>query len=551
MRLTFGTACAASLVLLASAAPAGAQRVLGVGDDATVLPRGVLRIRGGAEWISYNERYGSDTPGRRKGALEPLGTDFTLDTLGTAQLPGLGPLQSNIRSVAATPAFNLSLGATRLVAENRVQTTPIRIELGLAGRLALDVTVPIVKTRSQIFFSANPRGTEGNVAFNPALASAAAFAADTSFVNQLTRAATQVAAFCASPSGAATPQCAQGAATAAAARMFADGLGQIYGSSPFVPITGSSVQSAIDARIAFYKSSLNSFAAFGVTPITAAGVLGAGARLTTPDVQRILTDPAFGISADALATRERIALGDVEVGGKVSVFDSFGRSEKARLSPHGVNFRLAVGGVVRLPTGRADPARSFTDIGTGGGQMDLEARVYSDILLGSRFWSSFVMRYNDQLAANIEKRITDSPGDVFAAAYRQRTVRMDPGNILELEATPRLVLNDFFSVSGQYLYRRKGTDRYTGTFVVPAAVTGYNDVTLDAATLNASTETTEHRFGGGISFSNRVSFEQGRTRFPVEVTYLHAQTTRGMGRNVPKLFIDQVQIRLYARIFGN
>jgi hypothetical protein len=36
--------------------PARAQRVLGVGDDALVLPRGVLRFRTLGQWTSFNER---------------------------------------------------------------------------------------------------------------------------------------------------------------------------------------------------------------------------------------------------------------------------------------------------------------------------------------------------------------------------------------------------------------------------------------------------------------------------------------------------------------
>src|SRR5512132_1362719 len=51
--------------------PASAQRVLGIGDDALVLPRGVFRFRTLGNWTVFNERYGKDTPGRPDGALEP------------------------------------------------------------------------------------------------------------------------------------------------------------------------------------------------------------------------------------------------------------------------------------------------------------------------------------------------------------------------------------------------------------------------------------------------------------------------------------------------
>ncbi|MFL5631186.1 MAG: hypothetical protein ACJ77T_08020, partial [Gemmatimonadaceae bacterium] len=72
----------------------------------------------------------------------------------------------------------------------------------------------------------------------------------------------------------------------------------------------------------------------------------------------------------------------------------------------------------------------------------------------------------------------------------------------------------------------------------------------DASTLNLETEQTEHRLGGGISFSNLFSFEEGKARLPFEVTYLHWQTVKGAGGNQPKFFTDQIQLRLYARLFG-
>ena len=49
--------------------PARAQRVLGIGDDALVLPAGVFRFRTIGNWTWFNERYGKDTPGRPDGAL--------------------------------------------------------------------------------------------------------------------------------------------------------------------------------------------------------------------------------------------------------------------------------------------------------------------------------------------------------------------------------------------------------------------------------------------------------------------------------------------------
>ena len=141
-------------------------------------------------------------------------------------------------------------------------------------------------------------------------------------------------------------------------------------------------------------------------------------------------------------------------------------------------------------------------------------------------------------------------GKELAPLYRRQTVDRTLGSAFEFETTPRIVINDFFAISGQYVYRHKAQDHYKGTFTIPQAVTGYADITLDASTLDLETEQTEHRLGGGISFSNVFAFEQGKARLPFEVTYLHWQTVNGSGGNQPKFFTDQIQLRLYARIFG-
>jgi hypothetical protein len=112
------------------------------------------------------------------------------------------------------------------------------------------------------------------------------------------------------------------------------------------------------------------------------------------------------------------------------------------------------------------------------------------------------------------------------------------------------VLTEYFALSAQYYYRNKGQDRYTGTFTVDSATTGYGPVTLDASTLDRETEAREHRVGGGVSFSTLAAFDQGRSRLPVEITYFHFQTVGGSGGNVPKLFGDQLQVRVYFRLFG-
>ena len=557
--------------IAAIAPPANAQRVLGVGDDALVLPRGIFRLRLIGNWTGFNERYGKDTPGRPDGALEPLGVDFTLDTIGVKQFPNLATLQGGLRTLTGNPNWSATLGNTNVILRDRVTAYPIVFDLGLTNRISLAVMVPYVQTHSSVFFNVNTNGTQGNLGFNPGTigANAAAVTQNTTMYTQFIAASNalegSLAACQANP--AVSPSCpallanqASASALITQSRLFAGGTvgpvggafsptGGVYIASPFVPIVGTDAQLSIESRVQAFKALYASFLGAG-NPITTNGPFASQNRLTLPDAQRILTATAFGIVADPLTSTSHSHVGDTDIGAKFSLFDSFGGSSEARYSPKGVNLRAAVAGVLRLPTGQVESANNFVDVGTGRGATTLEGRGYLDVLLGSRFWQSFVVRFNKPFSDTQEMRIIDLPNQELAPEYRRQTVDRTLGSAFEFETTPRIVLNDFFAISGQYVYRHKAQDHYKGTFTIPQAVTGYADITLDASTLDLETEQSEHRLGGGISFSNLYAFEQGKVRVPFEVTYLHWQTVRGAGGNQPKFFTDQIALRLYAKLFG-
>ena len=541
------------------AVPAPAQRVLGVGDDALVLPRGVFRFRTLGQWTQFNERYGKDTPGRPDGSLEPLGVDFTLDTIGVKQFPNLASLQGGIQLLTGNPNWYATLGNTHVDLRDRVTAYPFVFELGVTSKFSVGIQIPYVTTHSMTFFNVNTTGIQGNLGFNPALAVPAAVAQNTAFSTQFATAAATLQASldaCAA-NPAASPQCpalnanrANANALIANSTRFAGGVNQIYTTSPFIPIVGTDAQLTIEARTAAFRSL---YQQFGVNSIAAnmTGPFASQSRLTLRDAQRILSDSAFGIVADPLASIGRSHVGDIDLGAKFSVYDSFDGSTEKRLSPHGLNFRTAIGGMFRIPTGQIESPDNFIDVGTGRGVKVIEGRWFGDVLVGSHFWQSFIVRYNKPFADDQEMRIIDLPNQELAPLYRRQTVHRQLGAAFEFETTPRIVINDFFSLSGQYVYRHKAQDQYTGTFTIPATVTGFAPVNLDASTLDLETETWEHRAGGGVSFSNIYAFEQGQAKVPFEVTYLHWQTVKGSGGNQPKFFTDQIQLRLYAKLFGN
>lgn len=560
MRSALACACLVVLPFVADA-----QVVLGPQDDALVLPQGVLRIRLLNQWVSFNERYGKNTPGRPDGAIEPLGTDFNLDTVGVSTFRNLAPLQAGLRQLTGIPDFTLSLGRTVLTADARLVVTPVVFEYGVTERFSMGLVLPYVQSKNTIFFNVNPLQREGNVGFNPALGGVApALAANAAVQTQFATAAAQLqGALAACNADPGQPGCAQLLAQEANANnliqsstLFAGGLADIYGTgtagtgSPFIPITGTDVQLAIQARIAAFNALYRQFLGSG-TDILTATPFPAQNRLTLNDAQTILTDPAFGIAGEPLQTVERSGIGDIELGAKYLIFDTMRNRGLDRLdAPPGLNFRVSAGAIFRFGTGDPDSPNNFADVGVGNGQHDLQLNGFADVLYGKHIFTSFAGRYGIQFADQEVLRVTDAPERRLAALWRRQEVERDLGDYFELEANQRFILNDYFSVTGHYLYRHKFEDRYSGTFQIDSAVTGYADVTLNASTLDQETELIEHRLGGGFSFSTVAAFFDDRARIPIEVTYFHFQTTRGFGGNTPKLFSDQIQVRVYTRLFG-
>src|SRR5688572_20873798 len=92
-------------------------------EDATLTPRGLLRVRAVTAWTRYDARFTA-------AGVEPLGAPFTADSLGGRQLTALGTIDSLIESASGS-AFTLSVGRSRLDALAREEVLPIGIEYGI------------------------------------------------------------------------------------------------------------------------------------------------------------------------------------------------------------------------------------------------------------------------------------------------------------------------------------------------------------------------------------------------------------------------------------
>jgi len=161
--------CAAlSLVAIVPRNVSG-QRVLGVGEDATVIPGGVVRWTVQVGWSAYNEVY---APG---GPLERLAARYSSDSLGAVQLELLRPLRASLRSLTQLPNAEVSLGPIRTDFTARVTRSEFAFDFGLTSRVMLTARVPYEHTISEVVVDVNPRDERrfgANIGPNPALIAA-------------------------------------------------------------------------------------------------------------------------------------------------------------------------------------------------------------------------------------------------------------------------------------------------------------------------------------------------------------------------------------------
>jgi hypothetical protein len=257
------------------------------------------------------------------------------------------------------------------------------------------------------------------------------------------------------------------------------------------------------------------------------------------DLLRVLTDPAFGVRAEPIATRTTTSIGDIEIGALLQLVNTVRRDTLQR---YGAGLRAAVGATVRMGTGRADDPDDFVDIPSGDGQHDVELRTQWDLLLGSRFGLALGGRYTLQLPDREIVRITE-PDQPFAAYWRRHEVDRDLGDVVDVQVTPRFALGTFFSLMAQYRARRKAADRYTGRFNVTDDLG--DPVTLDASILDAETEQREDRVSIGLGYSTLTSVARGRARVPLEIFMQYGESIRGSGGKTPKVSVGVMQVRVY------
>ncbi len=525
------------------AAAAWAQRVAGVGDDAAPIPRGGYRILVGGLWNDYDALFTPGGAASRRSVLSGLAAD----NMGINLLPQLSATQAGIRALSGVSNFALSLGPLEARGEVRQSIAPLALDYGVTRRLSLRVLVPYAESRDVSQLILNRAGSGANVGRNPAFGTtgAAVRATNGALVGQIESARAALAAAiarCANPTATgcdairANPAGAQALVTRAQetrsnlVTVYGDGT---RGGAPVVPLTGSSVHTAVVASIAALRSDFGTYGitniASGAQPVPATVVFGPGG------IGTIAGDTSFGVGYRQLGNTRRAGIGDVDLTATFLLFDSFKADQiKRLLAPtRAVRSNITLGW--RFGTAGADRTDDAFDVPIGEGANALLVRSTTDVLFNRWAWMSATVRAAQPMADRIAVATPfRSDAGTFGSPVSVASAARALGTRLDVELAPRMSVGEFFGLSAAYLVRHWGSDSYDATDAGAAA----QPLSVPSRTLSAA--------AFGLSFSTLSSYVRGRSRFPAEVIYTHTVPLAASGGEVPVVASDRLELRIYT-----
>ncbi len=516
------------------ARPAAAQVTEG-----PLSPAGRLRVEVSPSFVQWSTRFGEHSvDGTTVDTVEPLGYDLEGEH-GFEAFPGLATLQSNLQSIFqgiyGEPRFQVDLGPTTAAVTQNITRIPVHLDLGVFDRLTLGVTVPFVKTQTDVALGFPLPLSQINVGLNPAITQPGALSA---FLESLGAGAAAASARADELCGAGDPGCDDVRQLATRLSELDTHLVKAYGSGPFFPVAGDPMGDALQANMSVLNGLMSDA---GLPPVQEALPL-ASRPLTQDDLAQAFSDPRGGIAAAPPGNIPGLwRLGDVEVTAAVRLLD--GQSADSAGAPPRARWQVGARALVRLGTGTPANPDVFFDLGSGDGQTDVEVGAFANVRVGHvGVWAD--ARYGVQRPVVVERRVAP-PDVVFAPRATRLPVTWTPGNYVQLELSPRWHLTPEFALAGSWRYWHKGEDSYAIAGTVPA------DVMLpDPAVLSLETAQTLHEVGGGLVFSTLEAWREGRAPVPFEVRLGVSDAVAGSGGRTPRALRVQGGVRLYQRIWG-
>lgn len=544
--------------LLLAARPVSAQRALGIGDDASTLPAGMLRLTIGALWDRANERY--DASGR----LRPLGANASTTSwngLYDARLMSANPL---VRSLSGLTNFDASLGALAIGRRDASADDAFGVELGVLSRITVGVRARVASHVIEPDLVLNPGLVEGTMGFNPAWAFPGASGRNTLIVTQFDSAVAQtsrrIAQCQATPAAAGcagiVANVAGAQALVSSATGFAAALNALYGGRtnavglPFVPRYGSAAHAAIEQRMLGYR---DQFVALGNTTIGTQGP--AGAALFSPaDLATMLKDSVYGYLLRPLRTVHAYGPGELSVHVKARLFQTVGVDTA---SIRGFAMRQAAGVTLRL-NGGSSPARDelFAPV-TGDAGRGFVAQSFTDLFYGNRCSATVVLGIDQSQTQAFAMRIppagTPAVGGVpfpLVMADREVGVTRSPGSRLDVSVTPRVALTRSIWLGANWSMSRQAADTWRVSSSAASDIAVNGTMQDDANAWAAGSDWSAQQLAVGGTYSTTDAARHGRTKKAFDVTYEHLQTLAGRGTRVPHLTRDVVTVRWYPRAWG-
>jgi hypothetical protein len=415
--------------------------------------------------------------------------------------------------------------------DSRAVTSPLIIEYGLSSRLTLGVTVPLVQTRTTLITTLNQQRGLANVGPNPGVLDAGAASVNRVLVGQFgTAASTLNSRLTSCQANPAQPECstivgheADARALIQSSNTFANALAALYGTGdqpgqPFVPLTGTPIQLAINGRIAQFDTAYRAY--LGANQIT-----GTVAPAQGPAALAQFQDILVAAGHDTVGSTDRISIGDISVGAVLQLINTYGDSTKAQ------RLRLSVNGTFRIPTGQVNRRNAFYDMGTGYGQPGVQGGVAADIAFAPHWSATLLGSYTHQMGTVTVDRAAN-PLDTPFPLVDANTAEYSAGDVFWATAIPRLRLARYFSLNARYSLVRVGADQFSSVTVPIAGVPG-------------PTSSTQQRIGFGFQYSTITEPDRAPGRLPIEVGYFHEETLAGTGGPVAKTFRDQIELRMY------
>jgi len=524
MRL--GVAIASLLTLL------GSLRASGQVVDDALTPAGRLRLELNPVHTYWDSRFGRTDAGVT--GREELGEDLTTPQAHTLY-PGAESLRTAIESMTGLTGYTPVLGSTVARVGEDITRVELGASLGVSDWLTIGVVVPLTRTRSSVDVHFDPDTLGGDLGLNPrydAAGSVNAFLQTLSAVDATARASADQT--CAASPGSAA--CSSAQALADRTTTFHGSARTAYDASAFFPIAGS----ATAASLAQSTDALNADLAAAGLPIIGNPMVFASQFVDENDFLLLPGTSESGVDGEPLGSiRTDWRTGDIEVWATARVIE---RAEPAPDEPaprFGYGLLATILG--RLPTGQVDDPDVFLDVGTGDGQLDLEAHLRGSLTIGDRIGILGGARYGIQMSRTLERRVAP-PEVILAPISTKQLVEWSPGSYWGLEIAPGFRFSPELSIAAEYRVFRKYRDEYelTGPPV---------GVPLDPSVMEVESGVTLHELGGALHYDTVARALGGEGGWPLQLHLRVQRAVAGGGGQTPVTTLVEFGARLFRRFW--